>query len=67
MGGGAVVGQDEFREGARGEDEGHDEGEVEPHPNYVRHEVATDGVGVNVVIVDLEIYHVERKGLNEAE
>ena len=63
----AVVGQDEFREGARGEDEGHDEGKVEPHPNDVRHIVATDGVGVDVVIVYLEIDHVEGKGLDEAK
>ena len=34
VGGGAVVGEDELGERAGGEDEGHDEEEVQPHPEH---------------------------------
>lgn len=61
------MGDDEFGEGAGGEDDGHDEGEVEPEPGHVGEVVAADGVGVDVAVVDFKVDHVEGEGLDEAE
>ena len=63
----AVVGDDEFGERTGGKDNGHDEGKVEPEPGHVGDVVASDGMRVDVAVVDFKVDHVEGEGLDEAE
>ena len=56
VGVGAVVREDELRERGGGEDVGHDEWEVHGCPDASGNPMTADGVDVDAVGIDLEIY-----------
>lgn len=63
----AIMRDDQSRQGAGGEHDGHDEREVQPEPGHEGEVAAADGVDGDVAVVDFEVDHVEGEGLDEAE